>query len=371
MTDESGNSAVRPKSDVIGPCDETIEVDDMDDSKDMPKEHPLCDILQLFHDNLLQKYKDADEAALCIQEKYRSRALWAARLGSTAVILAIFQLSGLSSLLCDKLHARWPHLIPIPYVISWLEGVAALVMVGIVLFGIGTFLKEQWLLERYKAERMRLLKFGSLLERGLWSGIPSEVEKCKERLCDQADEIITTTFSALQGWMVEGTVPSVHEPPAASLSAANLEALVHYYRRKRLHYQMGYLSIAVERDQAKDRRTRLVGPSLFFGSVAFVLAHLAVAAAGGSDSWENGLIFIAAALPVAGAGCRIYRSANEFARNAARFEATHHTLSRLSARLRNVSEAPDIFRELGFCEQTFEFDLREWLRLMVEAEWFG
>jgi len=58
-------------------------------------------------------------------------------------------------------------------------------------------------------------------------------------------------------------------------------------------------------------------------------------------------------------------------RNAARFEAVHHILSALSERLRDASDAPTVFRELGFCEQTFESDLREWMRLMVEAEWFG
>jgi len=44
---------------------------------------------------------------------------------------------------------------------------------------------------------------------------------------------------------------------------------------------------------------------------------------------------------------------------------------KLSERLREANDPDTVFREIGFCEQTLEADLREWLRLMVEAEWFG
>jgi hypothetical protein len=42
-----------------------------------------------------------------------------------------------------------------------------------------------------------------------------------------------------------------------------------------------------------------------------------------------------------------------------------------SERLRGASDSLTVFRDVGFCEQILEPDLREWLRLMVEAEWFG
>jgi hypothetical protein len=241
----------------------------------------------------------------------------------------------------------------------------------IVLLGMGTSLKEQWLLERHKAESLRLLKFRSLIKAEAWTAGPAGADKCEERLCDEVEEIATTTFSALQGWIAQGTVPTVYAPPATSLTLDTIENLVHYYRKKRLHHQIAYLSKGLRRDQRRDRHTRLAGPSLFFGSIAFVLAHLAVEIGSGALDWSRLLILIAAALPVMGAGFRIYRAANEFARNASRFEAVHHTLSELSARLSDATDAPSIFRELGFCEQVLESDLREWMRLMVEAEWFG
>ena len=353
---EDTRSSVSSPTAAAPPCREAVK-DDMDDSQDMPAAGPLRDILQHCQENLLPAYQRADAAALLLQKKYRRRALAVAILGSAAVVLATIELSGLVT-------AGW---------LALLEAAAALLTVLIVLVGMGAFQKEEWLLERYKAESLRLLKFRFLIE-GVWSASPAEVQHCKDRLCDDVEEISTTTFSGLQGWVAQGTIPGVHLPPpsASALSPGNLEGLIRYYRRKRLHYQMAYLSKAVGRDQKRDRHTRLVGPALFFGSVAFVLAHLAVHFQPGTEGvWGKLLILVAAALPVMGAGFRIYRAANEFARNAARFESVHYTLCGLSERLRGVSDAPAGFRELGFCEQTFESDVREWMRLMVEAEWFG
>jgi hypothetical protein len=80
---------------------------------------------------------------------------------------------------------------------------------------------------------------------------------------------------------------------------------------------------------------------------------------------------VAATLPVCGAGIRAIRGVLEYGRNASRYEATHNVLVKLSERLREAKDAAGVFREIGFCEQILEADLREWLRLMVEAEWFG
>lgn len=344
------------------PCRAPVN-DDMDDSEDIPRAaQPLRGFLEQCRAHVQPAYDAVDGAAMDFQKKYRRRATAAAILGSTAVVLATVQLSGLAD---HVLASHWSWLVPV------LEFAAALATLLIVLLGMGTFLKEQWLLERYKAESLRLLKFRWLLETGAGAASSAEAEKRKARLCDKVEEIATTTFSALQGWIARGTVPTVQTSPTATLTRDDLDNLVRYYSKKRLHNQMAYLSQAVQRDQRRDRHTRLAGPSLFFGSVAFVLAHLAVEIGGDAVNWSKLLILIAAALPVMGAGFRIYRAANEFARNASRCEAVHHALSELSARLREASDAPAVFRELGFCEQVLESDLREWMRLMVEAEWFG
>lgn len=338
-------------------------IDDMDDSRDMPAGQPLRAILEHCQQIIYPEFSKADREALLKQRSYRGRAVRTAYLGSTAVILAIVQLTFPS-----EPKTLWGS--PMFY-LSVCEMLTAGLAVLIILLGIGTYLKEQWLVARYRAERLRLLKFKFLLEPAMWSADNAAIELCRGDLRDQVREINNSRFPALENWIAEGTVPYVLKAPAPGLSAEALEELVAYYRRKRLNFQADYLAGATTRAFKKDSRTRLVPPVLFFGSIAFVLAHFGVEVSHGLEAWSRLLILMAAALPALGAGFRIYRSANEFARNASRFEANHNALRVLSERLRHAKDDMSAFREMGFCEQVLEADHREWQRIMVEAEWFG
>jgi hypothetical protein len=116
---------------------------------------------------------------------------------------------------------------------------------------------------------------------------------------------------------------------------------------------------------------------LFFGSIAFVLVHFCIELVG----WRTGgladvgiakaTLILAATLPVCGAGIRVIRGVLEYGRNASRYESTHNVLLDLSERLREADNPATVFREIGFCEQALEAEHREWVRLLVEAEWFG
>jgi len=340
----------------------------MDDSRDMPAGQPLRAILEHCQEIIYREFSKADREALVKQRSYRGRAVRTAYLGSTAVILAIAQLAFPPK--STPILLWFPEYF-LKYFLPACEMLTAGFAVLIILLGIGTYLKEQWLLARYRAERLRLLKFKFLLEPAMWSADDAAIELCRGDLCDQVQEISNSRFPALESWIAEGTVPCVLKAPAPGLSAQALEELVAYYRRKRLNFQADYLAGATTRAFKKDSRTRLVPPVLFFGSVAFVLAHFGVEVSAGLEVWARLLILMAAALPALGAGFRIYRSANEFARNASRFEANHNALRILSERLRHAKDSMSAFREMGFCEQVLEADHREWQRLMVEAEWFG
>jgi hypothetical protein len=235
-----------------------------------------------------------------------------------------------------------------------------------------TKLRDQWLLARYKAERLRMLKFSFLLEPALWNSGTVANSRLNEKLSDTVKEIAASTFRSLEGWVSRSWVPRVHDPPPGlPFKNEGVEALVRYYRRKRLDVQMEYLTDATERNFFSDLRLRLAGYALFFGSVAFVLAHLAVHLSHGDPARGKSLILVAAVLPMIGAGFRVMRTAHEYARNASRSEATHDALSTLSEKLRDATSARAIFQDLGFCEQVLESELREWMRLMVDAEWFG
>jgi hypothetical protein len=331
-------------------------IDDMDDSHDCPSVQPLREAILDCQTEILPAFRRADKLALGYRKWYQVLAYAAAIGGVSAVLLATLQLSELlrSSLV-------WK-----------IEAVAAFLTLLIVLIGMALSLKDRWLLERYKAERLRMLKFCFIMDAVLWDGRPFDSRRLKEDLVERVEEITACTFSALQGWVTRSWVPRVHEVPGAeNLPPQSLDELVHYYRKKRLHAQMEYLAGATTRNFFSDVHMRLTGSALFFGSVAFVLAHLAVQWSRGEAIWSRSFMLVAATLPVLGAGFRTLRTAHEYARNASRFEATHDALSALSERLRNAKNSPAIFRELGFCEQVLESDLREWMRLMVEAEWFG
>ncbi len=343
-------------------------VDDMNDSSDIPPGGPLREILGHCQEFVLPAYQDADESSKKYQRRYRRRAISVAILGSAAVLLATFELSNLSFYL--------PILRERPWLVTTLEVLAGLSTLLFVLFGMGASLKQQWLLARFKAESLRLLKFASLHEAGFWNGDSLNLRTCKKRICDKVEEIVSSSFEELEEWVTKGRIPRiVCAPPTKSIGKESLEELVVYYQKKRLDIQCSYLRDASQRDRQNDRRTRMMPPVLFFGSVSFVLAHLSVEVVNGSETWWNRfLILLAAAMPAMGAGFRIYRSANESARNASRFKATHHVLLRLSERLdaaKNATDVQGVFREIGFCEQVLESDHREWMRLMVEAEWFG
>jgi hypothetical protein len=331
-------------------------IGDMDDSTECVSSQPLKAALQECRTAILPAFRQADAQALKYQKWYRMLVYAAAVGGTSAVVLATVQLSGLL-----KSPLVWKA-----------EAVAAFLTLFMVLVGMATKFQHQWLLERYKAERLRMVKFCFLLEPDLWNPGTLGNSRLNEKLSDTVKEITASTFASLEGWVSRSWMPRVHQPPAGlQFKNEGLEDLLHYYHQKRLDVQMEYLAEATKRDFFRDLRLRLAGSTLFFGSVAFVLAHLAVERSGGDLTWSKSLMLVAAVLPAIGAGCRVLRTAHEYARNASRFEATHDVLGALSRKLRDATSVQAIFQELGFCEQVLESDLREWMRLMVEAEWFG
>ena len=335
----------------------TTPVDDMDDGENMPAHDPLRTIVQYCQQTIWPSYVKADQSALRLQEKYRKRATAAALLGSVAVALAIIQLyRGFQ--------------IPWSWIISSAEGTAAVGTFAIIFLGIRASLKEEWLLQRFKAESLRLLKFRYIIESGQHA--EKELRERLEEMSEEVEKITCTTASVLQGWLARGTVPRIAVLTARpQLTKESLHEIAHYYRAKRLRVQLAYLRSRVQNYLMNDRKTRLFGPSFFFGSVAFVLAHLLVEIGRGPEAWSRATIMIAALLPVAAAGFRTQRASNEFARSASRSEALQHVLTELSERLRRAEGGLSMFQELEFCEQVLEADLREWMRLMAEAEWFG
>ena len=337
---------------------------DMDDSASvLAVESPLANILKLCEERIAPHFHKADWDALDYQEQHVKRANSVALFGSLAVILAIGELVITEG---DSLLNLW-----FEYFLSFVEIVLVGWLVALILQGLRQYLKQEWLLERYKAERLRLLKFSFILEPAMWDGNKRDEDICTDRLSQQVEEITLSTFTSPECWLAEGQAPYVYQAPTQSLTPEQLDSLLKYFQGKRIRFQKDYFGGAVQRHTRRDRKTRIAAPALFFGSVAFVIAHVAIEVAQGAPFANRFFIFLAAALPALGALFRTVRSANEAARNASRFEANHRALLKLEERIQQASTPADLFRELGFCEQILEADHREWTRLMTEAEWFG
>ncbi len=164
------------------------------------------------------------------------------------------------------------------------------------------------------------------------------------------------------------TESCVHVPSEARTSLAG------YYREIRLAAQIEYFSRRAEENQRHDRPVRYLPAVFFFASVMAALLHFAgdlVTGEGRSHDWSVALIVLAAAFPVLGATARTLRMAHEYSRNTSRFRAKLVVLRRLSDALATETDPVNVFRELWCAEQVLESEHREWLRLMINGEWFG
>jgi hypothetical protein len=220
-----------------------------------------------------------------------------------------------------------------------------------------------------------------------------------DQLSQEVVDIATMTRGALDVWVVRDDVPNI--PRESQTADATRSALVEYYLVKRLNQQITYFAQA-GRNIGWQRYTYHLPALCFFASVLLALAHFARAIyeqggghgqspgqtieQGGSHNQSLGqhmdrpqdhgfvgelLIALAACLPVLGAGIRTLHTASERRRNAIRFQAKYYTLEKLRQELQQETDADAIFRLLWQCKRIMEFEHREWLRLMIEAEWFG
>ncbi|MFL5245320.1 MAG: hypothetical protein ACJ8FY_24755 [Gemmataceae bacterium] len=309
-------------------------------------------------------FDKADAAALSHQKTHQRLTKVAAVSATFAVVLAIVEL---------------PRLIPRDEILVFAEVLAALAALLAVVLGLVASQLNHWLVERYKAERCRLLKFAYLIDPVIWG---SNQQKKSDRVAKLREDVSVIdkvqTIEEPQKWLTE-----VHRP--AFLTELGeyqgdeqvLRQLIGYYRATRLHAQIEYFGNRIKRFAFRDRVTRILPQWLFFISVLAAFVHFSVLFLQPEKSQEAhlsaavSLALLAAVLPVFGAGIRTYRMANEFGRNVKRFESTRHVLSEMDHWLEENVDAKTALLTLWSCEHTLEIEQREWLRLMAETEWFG
>jgi hypothetical protein len=338
--------------------------DEMSDSpRDRAHWSALREALEVCETTVNRVYQRADEEARRHQRNHKIVTAVAATVGTIAVLLAILQLA---------------RVIDIPS--FWLasgEFVVAMIALFAVILGLVASLQRRWLLERHKAERYRLVKFGFLIDPQMWSGNEAATRGVIDELHRKLAEIAALTSKALDTWASKDEVPL--KTASGRTTKDKLDSLVDYYLTRRLNRQIEYFSQA-GRKRGWHRLLQFLPRTCFFAGVFMVFCHFALEAYAQdkgqaplavSQSASKLLIIFAAAFPVLGAGVRTFHLAFEPHRNALRSQAKYHVLCNLKQELQRETDAGAKFVAMGECERTMEAEHREWLRLMIEAEWFG
>ena len=327
--------------------------------------------------SLFERFEEADRTAANNRRRYELSAALSAFGGTVAIILAILQLA-------------FHH----PLVEAWQEGrrlpvlsllVLEILAVAFTFFSVARSLvlyrQEGWLLWRYKAERLRLLFYRLLASPDYWTGREPAGGDYAQWIGREVSEIEVLTRVELQALARSAPVPEQPEPAACEgVDAADLESLVNFYRSTRLSAQMAYFQARAQESPLSWDNPRLL-PFFFFSSVAAVFVHFGFEIASfASRNSQSVAVFrsisvffllLAAVLPAVWAGLKTWRSAHEFTRNAARAAASLGVLKRYSERLGKEKEPSRIFATLDLCETFLDAEQREWLRLMLEADWYG
>jgi hypothetical protein len=244
----------------------------------------------------LAVYQTADDAALRHQRWHRRIALVAAFTGMSAVLAAIWQLSGL-----------W---------FSDYAGPAELFMaitaLASVILGLVASQQQAWLLQRHIAERCRMLKFVFVTDPDLWSKDVHLQEKATRQFLTRLDQIrqlqqegkessllyvlrgswrrmMRAIFSdpshpgdeddplkMMERWTEEEEIPG---SPLDIRTGATLDPtlcqLMDYYGAKRVGPQSKYFANRAAQNRWLDRLTGWFLPPLFFLSVIAAGGHFA------------------------------------------------------------------------------------------------
>lgn len=318
--------------------------------------------------SLLKQFLAADHDANGLQRRHRTTVHGTVWPGTVALVLGIVQLP-----FHDKAWAEYG-------ITLWFE----LLLIGssAVAVGLGIHYRwhKRWLLRRYQAERFRLLVFDLAIDPELWTGKQPRGGDWKHWIKPLADSIDNLTTETFESEAHREELPNVPSPSAChGVARGALKDLIGFYSGAWLDSQVEYFGKKV-RDAERRAWIRPGMVSMVFAiSVGVVFIHLALAF---SHNKTGSLVFLMAAalLPAMFAAVRTWRSALEISRNAARAGAKRRTLIDLQEVLykEDHEEKPEktdavwfYFKTLALAQALLQSEQREWLRLMLEAEWIG
>jgi hypothetical protein len=354
---QSSPSSPGPQSSPLPP-----PIDDMHDTpEDLARWPQLAGDIQVCAEVIEPAFRKADRAALRHQWYHRQLVKWATVFGTAAILFAVLQLA-----FGDALGL---HQIAFDELVAVALALAAFVLGSLVAFQI------RWLVERNKAVRLRMAKYKYLIDPELWDGDPTTRRRKQVELAGAVKAIEAARHNEVHQWIENDSVPT---PPGSILSLSApppvTGELLDYYHTRRLDYQLDFFRKRANEYLKLQKVTMHVPAVLFLASVGAVLIHYGhdlFSHAERLDPLSRWMIVLAASLPVLGGTFRTFREAYQFARNTYRYRAKAVALTSIEAALAQETTPRSQFLGLWFCEQTLENEHREWLRLMLEVEWFA
>ncbi len=351
--------------------------DDMHDNdavQDLPTAaSPLREALLIIEEALLSRYDEHDQLATSSQRRYRFVIFVIAWGGALAILGGAAQLMFVALDMHTAAHLAEKF------------GALLIVLTAIgVLAGIRLAQLENWLLDRFKAEQLRLLKYRMLLDPRIW-GSSAHREAWKSDLIEQRDSIIKVTQRTLAQESERDQLPVLPiGEQCAAISPEQLDSFLVYWRRTRIETQLRHFTAAASRTTSFLDQPRML-PWFFFVSILLVGGHVFIEQAlqrvpnlfgDGTRLWEQVsivLVGLSVALPVVWLGIRAWRSARESVRNVTRSAARRHMLAGVLPMLDQMKAngAAYTFSQLLTLELVLESDKRGWLRLMREVEWYS
>jgi hypothetical protein len=339
--------------------------------------HPVGEL------SLREAFDVADERAKQGQARFRRTTRWAAWVGMAAFIIFLGRLT-LAAQIFEPLEDAAKTVPGIPgkvegFLVRYLDFLLAIIAGGFVMRGVLAFRHEEWLVQRFQAERLRLLKFRMLIDPRTWTRDQLETEEWRQEVAHEVQAIRRLSHLSKDSMGLGEDVPKLPPPVIWSSMAFDpatglLDKIVAYYRRRRLDSQIAYF--LAKSDSHSWIGNRRVPPFIFFGGLAFVAFAAGLELFEGNPTAVRWFMFAGAAAPAIAAAIRTIRAAYEWDRNAERSAAMHATLVRIGRnlheeRVARTATPQNIFAYLFLAEYSLATDQREWIRLMGDAEWYG
>lgn len=334
---------------------ESEVVDAPEDAAKLPQQ--LGDRLSSLNAILGDSYKLWDTAATHFRKKYLLSSLWCTICVVVAIVLAVYQVAG---------YPTWGGM-TIPLLELSLVGIASV----LVLRDFQHKWKDNWLLNRWRAEQMRALKFRTLLDRGLWQ--ERSVTDVEAQLANEVRTLSMAASDHLPTVLESFELPAIGSTTLSGNRDLD-EAICGYYFRERLVSQARHATAKAHQHEKKDVQTKIYGTILFFAVLAFVFSHVlidlvlhekqgerkapqAVAAAEKDtkpshlpEQISKILAVLAALVPAFGATLHIYRSGRESGRNHLRMKALCRRLGSIRMELERPSSLEQHLRMMAQCE---------------------